>query len=118
MDSRGRAPDRVRHNPDEKPRGMESIGALLPRTAREYGLEEQLEQAEVAAAWDRVVAARVPAAAGACRLVAFERGVATVEADLPIVGQEIRLRAPELLSALRSNVRTPVVQLQVTARHV
>ena len=118
VDSRGRAPDRVRHNLDEKLRGMERIGDLLPRTAREYGLEEQLEQAEVAAAWDRVVAARAPAAAGACRLVAFERGIATVEADLPIVGQEIRLRAPELLAALRSNVRTPVLQLQVTARHV
>jgi hypothetical protein len=99
-------------------RKLERIGDLLPRTARELGLEDQLEQAEVAAAWDRVVAARVPAAAGSCRLVALDRGIATIEVDLPIVGQEIRLRSSELLAALRSGVRIPVVSLQVTVRHV
>jgi hypothetical protein len=97
---------------------MESIGDLLPRAAREFGLEEQLEQAEAAAAWDRLVAARVPAAAASCRLVSLERGIATIEADLPIVGQEIRLRSRELLAALRTGVGTPIVSLHVTVRHV
>ena len=97
---------------------MERIGDLLPRTAREYGLEEQLEQAEAAAAWDRTVAAKVPAAVGACRLTSLDRGIATIEVDLPIVGQEIRLRSRELLAALRSIVRTPIVSLHVTVRHV
>jgi hypothetical protein len=97
---------------------MERIGDLLPRAAREFGLEEQLELAEAAAAWDRLVAARVPAAAGLCRLASLDRGVATIEADRPIVGQEIRLRSRELLVALRSGVRTPVLSLHVTVRHV
>jgi hypothetical protein len=106
-------------DPEDAPRrGMERIGDLLPRAAREFGLEEQLAQAEAAAAWDRVVAARVSAAAGSCRLASLDRGVATIEVDLPIVGQEIRLRSRELLAALRSQVGPGVVSLQVTVRHV
>ena len=112
------AADRGRDPEGGRSRKMERIGDLLPRTAREFGLEDQLEQAEVSAAWDRVIAARVPAAAGSCRLAALDRGIATIEVDLPIVGQEIRLRSSELLAALRSGIRTPVVSLQVTVRHV
>ena len=97
---------------------MERVGDLLPRAAREFGLEVQLEQAEAAAAWARLVAARVPAAVASCRLVSLDRGIATIEVDLPIVGQEIRLRSRELLAALRTSVRTPIVSLHVTVRHV
>lgn len=97
---------------------MERLGDLLPRAARVYGLEDQLEQAKAALAWDRIVAERVPAAAGQCRLVGLSRGVAVIEVDLPIVAQEIRLRSTELLAALRVTVGTPVRQLQLTTRHV
>lgn len=102
----------------EKRRGMERLADLLPQTAREYGLEDQLEQARAAAAWSEIVAERIPAAVGACRLIGLSNGTATVEADEPIVAQEIRLRSLELLSALRSAARTPVRQLRVVARHV
>jgi predicted nucleic acid-binding Zn ribbon protein len=95
---------------DLAPRGMERLADLLPRAAREYGLE--------ALAWDRIVADRVPAAAGACRLTDLRQGVATIEIDLPIVAQEIRLRSPELLAALRAAVRTPIRQIRLTTRHV
>ena len=105
-------------DPDQRPKGLESLADLLPRTAREHGLEEQLELARAAAAWDAIVAAKLPAAAGSCRLVHLERGVATIQYDLPIVAQEIRLRSPELLAALRSRIRGPVARLQLTARHV
>jgi len=103
---------------ENKRRGLESLADLLPQAAREYGLEDQLEQARTAAAWLEVVAERVPAAAGACRLIALDGGTATVEADEPIVAQEIRLRAPELLAALRDRVRRPLRQIRVVARHV
>lgn len=99
-------------------RGMERLSDLLPRAAREFGLEDQLEQAQAAKAWDRIVAERVPAAAGACRLAGLSQGVATIEVDLPIVAQELRLRSPELLAALRRSVKTPIRQLHVTTRHV
>ena len=103
---------------DEKPRGMERVGDLLPHAARQLGLEDQLEQAGAAAAWLVVVAERVPAAAGACRLAELSHGVATIEADAPIVAQEIRLRSPELLAALRASTRAPILQIRVTTRHV
>jgi hypothetical protein len=106
------------HDPDAKPTSMSRLGDLLPGTARELGLEEQLEQARLASAWLSMVAERVPAAAGSCRLVDLNQGVATIEADEPIVAQEIRLRTPELLAALRATARTPVRQLRVTTRHV
>lgn len=97
---------------------MESLADLLPGTAREFGLEDQLEQARAAAAWLAIVAERVPAATGACRLTDLRQGVATIQADEPIVAQEIRLRSPELLAALRKSVRTPLRQLRITTRHV
>jgi hypothetical protein len=97
---------------------MERLADLLPRIAREHGLEEQLDQARAAVAWDRIVADRVPAAVGASRLIDLRQDVATIEIDMPIVAQEIRLRTPELLAALRSAVTTPIRQLRLTTRHV
>jgi predicted nucleic acid-binding Zn ribbon protein len=97
---------------------MERLADLLPETVRQFGLEEQLEQARAAAAWLRIVAERVPAAAGSCRLVGLQQGVATIETDEPIVAQEIRLRSPELLRALRDATATPVRQVRITTRHV
>ncbi len=99
-------------------RGMERLGDLLPDAARQLGLEDELELAAAMTAWQRIVAERVPPAVGACRVVALSQGVVQVEADEPIVAQELRLRAPELVAALRSAVRSPVRQLRITARHV
>jgi Protein of unknown function (DUF721). len=50
--------------------------------------------------------------------VALSQGVATVEADEPIVAQELRLRTLELVAALRSATGTPVRQVRVALRHV
>ena len=117
--SAGSTPEeRVERASGGRPRGMERLADLLPGAAREFGLEEQLEQARLASAWLSTVAERVPAAAGSCRLVDLNQGIATIEADEPIVAQEIRLRTPELLAALRATARTPVRQLRVTTRHV
>jgi len=83
-------------------RPMERIGELIPDAARRLGLEEELRLARAGATWEALVAERVPPAAGACRLVKAEGGVLLVEADAPIVGQELRLRSPELLAAFRA----------------
>ena len=81
-------------------RPVRRIGDLLPEAARALGLEEQLRWARATIAWDRLVEARVPAAAGGSRPVRLERdGTLIVEASAPIVGQELHLRADELLSA-------------------
>jgi predicted nucleic acid-binding Zn ribbon protein len=109
---------RLDSTPGDKPRGMERLADLLPQTARQFGLEDQLEQARAAAAWLEIVAERLPAAVGGCRLVDLRHGVATIEADAPIVAQEVRLRSPELLATLRASTRAPLRQLRVTTRHV
>ena len=82
-------------------RPMERIGNLLPTAARELGLEAELRLARATSTWDALVAERVPAATGACRLVGMEADALLVEADHPIVAQELRLRTGELLGAFR-----------------
>jgi hypothetical protein len=49
--------------------------------------------------FEAIVAERVPAAVGACRVVRIEGFAIDVEADAPIVAQELRLRSGELLTA-------------------
>jgi hypothetical protein len=51
------------------------------------------------ATFEALVAERVPPAAGACRVIRVDGFALIVEADAPIVAQELRLRAPELLAA-------------------
>ena len=81
-------------------RPVRRIGDLLPDAARELGLAEQLRWALAGVAWDAVIAAVVPGAAGGSRPVRIE-GHATlvVEVVAPVVGQELRIRAEEILDA-------------------
>ncbi len=81
-------------------RPVRRVGDLLPEAARELGLEEQLRWARATGAWEAVVARLVPGAAGGSRAVRVEGdGTLVVEASAPIVGQELRVRAEELLEA-------------------
>jgi predicted nucleic acid-binding Zn ribbon protein len=104
---------------------VERLGALLPAAARRLGLDEELDLARAMAAWDELVAERAPEVAGASRLVSLDRGVALVEADAPIVAQEIRLRSVELLDGLRTTLERRhgrpghgIRELRVAIRHV
>ena len=54
------------------------------------------------ASWQRLVAERVPAAAGATEVLEIARGTIVVGASEPIVAQEIRLRSEELLDGFRT----------------
>jgi predicted nucleic acid-binding Zn ribbon protein len=83
-------------------RPMERIGDLLPEAARRLGLEAELRQAQAAASWRALVAELAPAAAGATRLLRIDGERVLVEADAPIVAQELRLRAEELLAVFRT----------------
>ena len=106
---RRRAPssERPTHAPvDREPRvttprrrPMRRIGDLIPDAARALGLEDELRLARAIATFEAIVAERVPAAAGACRVVRLEGFAIDVEADAPIVAQELRLRSGELLTA-------------------
>jgi hypothetical protein len=79
---------------------MQRIGELIPEAARHLGLEEELRLSRAIATFQAIVAERIPAAAGACRLLRVDGFALVVEADAPIVAQELRLRSPEVLDAL------------------
>ena len=82
---------------------MVRIGDLLPDAARGLGLEDELRLSRAMATFERIVAERVPAAAGACRVIRIEGFAIIAEADAPIVAQELRLRGPELLAAFAAS---------------
>ena len=78
---------------------MVRLGELMPDAARALGLEEELRLSRAMATFEALVAERVPAAAGSCRVTRIEGFSLVVEADAPIVAQELRLRGSELLAA-------------------
>ena len=80
-------------------RRPQRVGDLLPDAARHLGLEDELRLARATTTWDALVAERVPAAVGACRLVRIEPDAVVVAVDEPIVAAELRMRALELLGA-------------------
>ena len=82
---------------------MVRIGDLIPDAARGLGLEDELRLSRAMATFEALVAERVPAAAGACRVVQLQGFTLDVEADAPIVAQELRLRSGELLSAFAAS---------------
>lgn len=81
-------------------RPMQRIGDLIPEAARHLGLEEELRLSRAMATFIAIVAERIPAAAGSCRVVGLDGFALVIEADAPIVAQELRLRSRELLAAL------------------
>ncbi len=84
---------------ERRRRPMERVGDLLPDAARHLGLEAELRRARASLTFTALIGERVPAATGACRVTAVEDERLLVEADAPIVAQELRLRAGELLEA-------------------
>ena len=105
---------------DEEPRRrrpMSRIGDLMPTAAARLGLEDELRRARFLATFDAIVAELAPAAHGACRAVRVEGETLVLEADAPIVGQELVMHGDEIAAAFR---RAPggaqVRQVRVTVR--
>lgn len=98
-------------------RRMSRVGDLLADAARGLGLEDELRRSRAQATFDALVAERVPAAHGACRAVSVDGEALVVEADAPIVAQELRLHAGQLVAAFRAApAGSPVTELRVTVR--
>ena len=105
---------------DEEPRRrrpMSRIGDLMPTAAARLGLEDELRRARFLATFDAIVAELAPAAHGACRAMRVEGETLVLEADAPIVGQELVMHGDEIAAAFR---RAPggaqVRQVRVTVR--
>ena len=104
---------------DGRPRRgpMTRIGDLIPDAAARLGLADELRRARAVAAFDRIVAERAPAAHGACRALRMDGDTLVVEADAPIVAQELRLHARQLAEAFRAApAGGPVSGIRVTVR--
>ena len=98
-------------------RPMSRIGALIPEAAARLGLADELRRARLLATFDAIVAERAPAAHGACRALRVEGETLVVEADAPIVGQELLLHGEELAAAFRTAPGgAPVRRLRVAVR--
>ena len=97
---------------------MQRIGELIPDAAARLGVADELRLARAVAAFDSIVAEHAPAAHGACRALRIEGSVLVVEADAPIVAQEIRLRSDSLAEAFRAApAGGPISELRVTVRN-
>ena len=100
-------------------RPMTRIGDLLPDAARGLGLEDELRLSRAMATFEAIVAERVPAAAGACRVLRIDGFDMVVEADAPIVAQELRLRAASLLDAFAGSPEgVRLLELRVVGRRI
>jgi Dna[CI] antecedent DciA-like protein len=98
-------------------RPMSRIGDLIPRAAAELGLADELRRGRAVATFDAIVAELAPAAHGGCRAVGVEGTTLHVEADAPIVAQELRLHALDLRDAFRSApAGAPIEELRITIR--
>lgn len=96
---------------------MSRIGDLIPDAAARLGLAEELRRARAVATFDAIVAERAPAAHGACRALRIEGSVLLVEADAPIVAQELTLHARQLAEAFRAApAGAPITEIRVTPR--
>jgi hypothetical protein len=78
---------------------MKRIGDVLPGVAAELGISRELRFARQMAAWERIVAERVPRAGGTSTLLSLQPPALVVSATSPIVGQELRLHQSDLLDA-------------------
>ena len=96
---------------------MTRIGDLIPDAAARLGLADELRRARAVATFDAIVAERAPAAHGACRAVRIDGTTLLVEADAPIVAQELRLHVRQLTEAFRAApAGAPISEIRVTVR--
>lgn len=96
---------------------MSRIGDLIPNAAERLGLADELRRARATATFEAIVAEHAPAAHGACRAVRIDGATLVVEADAPIVAQELRMHASELAAAFRASpAGASVTDLRVTIR--
>jgi hypothetical protein len=96
---------------------MSRISDLIPAAAARLGLADELRRARAVATFDAIVAERAPAAHGACRALRVEGDALVVEADAPIVAQELRLHARQLADAFRAApAGAAISEIRVTVR--
>lgn len=97
-----RWPDRPRSGRGRRGRREpERLGAGLPGVLRDLGLGESARALRIHERWEEAVG---PEVAAHCRPVALRSGVLEAHVDSSAWCQTLRLRAPELVAALRATL--------------
>ena len=82
-----------------RPRGqLETLGSLLPRVLDDLGLEGAQRVLRVVEHWEDAVGSEI---ARHCRPTALRNGVLEASVDSSVWCQQLQLRTPEILAALR-----------------
>jgi predicted nucleic acid-binding Zn ribbon protein len=76
----------------------EAIGKLVPRVLHELGFDASVRVVRVAERWEEAVG---PEVASHCRPTALRADRLEVSVDSSVWCQQLQLRAPEMLAALR-----------------
>ena len=76
----------------------EAIGKLVPRVLQELGFDASARVVRVAERWEEAVG---PEIASHCRPTALRENRLEVSVDSSVWCQQLQLRAPEILEALR-----------------
>lgn len=93
------------------------VADLLPELAQSLGLEDELQRSRAMASWARIVEEHVAGAAGASALLAVAAPALVVSATSPIVAQELRYQATELLAAFaRAPGGSRLLELRIAIR--
>ena len=93
------------------------VGELLPDVAATLGIDGELRFARQVAAWQRIVAERVPAAGGSSTLLSLQPPALVVSATSPMIAQELRLRQADLLDAFaQAPEGQRLIELRVVVR--
>jgi hypothetical protein len=85
---------------DERTKGPERLGDILPRVLEEAGLVPERRQGEIVKAWESVAG---PMVAAHTRVISFRSGRLTIGVESAPLRQELELfRREELTKGLRS----------------
>jgi predicted nucleic acid-binding Zn ribbon protein len=79
-------------------RAPESLGTLLPAVLRELGLDETARVLRIAQRWEESLGSEL---AQRCRPQALRGDVLEVSVESSVWSQQLHLRIPEILEALR-----------------
>ncbi len=80
---------------------LEGLGALVPRVLEDLGLDTPVRVLRIAERWEEAVG---PEIAAHCRPVSLRGGTLEASVDSSVWAQQLQLRKPEILAALRDTL--------------
>ncbi|MDJ0849901.1 MAG: DUF721 domain-containing protein [Myxococcota bacterium] len=77
---------------------LEGLGKLVPRVLEDLGLDMPVRVLRIAERWEEAVGAEI---AAHCRPLSLRDGTLEASVDSSVWAQQLQLRKPEILTALR-----------------